>query len=510
MRRTLVLLAAMLVIVSGCVPTSEVGVRFEAERSLWRLNREWQRLSIRPDLVEDSQRLAVAREYEDLAARLGSTPAPADTGQAGRASAEIRAIAARAALTAGQIHEGMRDSDRADSLYAEVETRFADLPRMAAEGAMSRGLLAERLKRPTEAADQYQKVVDFLGPAPASGGSGINVMDLPLRIARLRAAAAGDTSAVSRSPFYTQARTWYEAAVRDYPNTPVSLKARSRLVDLATDLHRWSDAARQLRSLEREGMAMDPPLADPGEIRFALAAVERSRGAPDSSEAVLRSLVRDAPKSRFAPRALLALASLAQADDRSEQALADLDRLVRDYPDAEDEVAAALLAKARILDHLDRWPEAQEILKALPVGHPLTESALAAPRAIVDHYDRVGDAEARGQALDRAEAAYRGFLERYPTNALSANAESGLADILVMEKRYRDAVDELAGLASNRRGTQVGVSALLRAADLAYYQLADTTRAISLLEQGGNWYQGTDFGRRIADVAAKLRGRAGR
>ncbi len=510
MKRTLILLAAILVMVSGCAPASGIGERFEAERSLWRLNREWQRLSIRPDLVEDSQRVAVAREYEDLAARLGSTAAPADTGEAGRAAAGIRAIAARAALTAGQIHEGMHDIAAADSLYAEAETRFTDLPRMAAEGAMSRGLLAERLKRPVEAADHYQKVVDLLGPAPASGGSAINVMDLPLRIARLRAAAAGDTSAVSRAPFYARARAWYEDALRDHPGTPVSLRARSHLVDLATDLGDWSAAARQLRSLEREGKAMDPPLADPGEIRFALATVERNRGAPDSSEAVLRSLVRDAPKSRYAPQALLALASLAQAGGRSEQALADLDRLSRDYPDAEDEVAGALLAKARILEHLNRWPEAQEILKALPVGHPLTESALAAPKAIVDHYARVGDAEARGQALERAEAAYRAFLERYPTNALSANAEAGLADILVMEKRYRDAVDRLAGLARDRRGTQVGVSALLRAADLAYYQLADTTRAISLLEQGGNWYQGTEFGRRIADVAAKLRGRAGR
>jgi TolA-binding protein len=507
MRRARVVLLACVVAVSGCAPISGIGTRFQAERSLWHLNREWQRLSIRPDLVTDSQRLAVARGYENLAARAGKVPAPTDTSRAGRTAAQTRAIAARAALTAGQIYEGMGRLTRADSLYREVEAQFTDLPRMAAEGAMDRGALAERLKRPAEAADHYQKVVDLLGPAPASGGSSVRVMDLPLRIARLRAAAAGDTAAAARAPFYARARAWYEAAAEHPPSPAVGLQARSRLVDLATDLHHWSEAAHQLRVLERQGKAMNPPLTDPGEIRFALAAVERKRGAPDSSAAVLRSLVRDAPRSRYAPQALLALASLAQAGNRSEEALADLDRVLSDYPGAEDEVAAALLAKAQILERTDRWSQALEILKALPVEHPLTEGALAAPALIVDHYGRVGDAQARGQALDRAEAAYRAFLERYPQNALSAIAQSRLADVLVEEKRYREAVDELTGMARDRRGTQAGMTALIRAAGLATTQLADTTRAIALLEQGGNWYRGTAFGRRIADVAAGLRGR---
>ncbi len=506
-RRGLLALAAAALLLAGCADGAAVGRRYRAERALWRLNHEWQRLAIRPDLVSDADRDRLAAGYVELGRRFGGPTAPGDSSEASRAAVETRAVAARALLTAADIYRGSNLLERADSLYRAVETGFPDLPRMAAEGALDRGRLAEAEGRVADAAAAYRRVLGLVPPRLGDRGVQGEVLSLPLHVARLEAGQAADTTAAARSPYYDQARQYYQRVVERAADPALRLQARSRMVDIATDLGRWGTAVGELTALDRDVAADSSAAAavDRGEIRYALAEAWRRSGRPDSSVAVLEALIQDSPRSEFAPRALLALAADANRRGDTQAALDDLDRMPKEYPDAEEERASALLLKARILEHADRWPKALEIYRSLPVEHPLSVAALSAPLDVVEHYSRSGEAQARGDALDQAEKTYREFLQRYPSAGLATGARARLAQVMILEKRYPEAVDELARVASDRRRTPQGVAALLQAADLAYGQAGDTTRAAELLDQGAEWYQGTDFARRIREAADRLR-----
>ncbi len=505
MRRSRWILAVLALFVVGCSSGADVGRRYRAERALWKANKAWEELAIRPDLIQDEQRLAVADRFEEIADRYGAVPATTDTSVASLALRETRAIAARAKLSAAQMVAAQGDLERADRIYAEIEQEFTDLPGMAGDASLNRAVLAEGDSRPDDAIASYQRVVDTVEPHTGVRGVEGTVLQIPLRIARMKAEAAPDTTAAARAPYYDDAKAYYAKVIADHPGTALALEARSRLVDVATDLRRWNDAVEQLRILDEESRRIEPPAGDPGEVRFALAEAQLKVGQADSSRSTLQSLLRDDPESAYAPRALITLAMRAYTDGRPDDALALLDQVVSEYGDDEDNVATALLQKARILDRTDRWAEALDIYRALPREHPVTEPALLAPLEIAAHYGRVGDADARAQALTAAEESYRKALERYPSEQFAASVRAKLTEIYLTEKRYREAMVELAQLAQSQRGTRQGVLALIKAADLAYSQLGDTEQAIQILDRGAEWYEGSEFGERLKAQAETFR-----
>jgi tetratricopeptide (TPR) repeat protein len=502
--------ALLVLLAAGCGGSSPESRRFKAESELFALNKDWQELNIKPELVAKEDRIAIADRYVALADRYRHIAVTTDTSAAGQADLQTRAIAARALITAGDIHAGLNEGTVADSLYGRVLDTYEDLPRMVAEAAIDRGMVAEREGRLRDAAAAYARAVGRVMPSDEGEGPERKVMPLPLRIARIRAQAAADTLGESRAPYYKETRAYYEALADRYAGQPLGIEARSRLVDAATDLGEWSEAIRQLRVLEEETRKLPGEARDLGEFRYAIAEAQRRLGQEDDGAATLESILREAPKSPMAPRALIALALHAENKGRIPEALAYLERVPMEYPGAEDERALAMLARGRIYEQTGRWQESLELYRALPLEHPLSEPALMAPIEIVQHHTRTGDAEARGRALKDAEASYREFIERYPSQGYTISARAKLVDVLTTEKRFGEAVDELLLIAQAQRGKQAGVLSLLRAASLALTEMKDVDRALEILDRGSSWYEGSDLGRRLAGEAARIRKENGR
>lgn len=502
--------ALIVVSVWGCGGSSPESRRFKAESELFELNKDWRELNIKPELVAKEDRVEIADRFVALANRHRDVAATSDTSEAGQAALQTRAIVARALITAGDIHAGLGEGALADSLYGRVIDTYDDLPRMVAEAAIDRGVVAEGEGRLRDAAAAYARAVGRVMPSAEGAGPERRIMPLPLHIARLRAQAAGDTLGESLAPYYKESRAYYEALAGRFAGQPLGIEARSRLVDAATDLGEWSEAIRQLRVLEGEIRGLAVEGHDLGEIRYAIAEAQRRMGQADAGAATMESVLKDAPKSPLAPRALIALALYAEDRGRTPGALAYLERVPKEYPGAEDERALAMLARARIYERTGRWQEALELYRALPLEHPLSEPALLAPIEIVQHHSRTGDAEARGRALKDAEASFREFIERYPSQAYTILARAKLVEVLTTEKRYGEAVDELLVIAQAQKGKQAGVLSLLRAASLALTEMKDVDRALEILDRGSSWYEGSDLGRRLAGEAGRIRRENGR
>jgi TolA-binding protein len=278
------------------------------------------------------------------------------------------------------------------------------------------------------------------------------------------------------------------------------------MADVAADQNEWDEAASQLKSLEKTLSGMKPPPKDPASARLALAQLQlRSKSPAETVQATLLSLVKDYPESPFVARAELGLAYSYAQSGNTDRALQALDAVAAAKNAPEDLAGQALLLKAQILDHAGKWTEAQQILAALPVDHPLSEAALLAPIEVVRHYERVGDTEGAQAALAKAETAYRDFLSRYPTGPVSILAQEKLARTLTQQKRYDLAVAEFVRLGESLGQHPAGAQYLAAAAQLALQQLGDTTRAAEILDRTATQYANRKVGLWASEEAARLR-----
>jgi tetratricopeptide (TPR) repeat protein len=496
-KRALVLVILASALAVGC-GDADLGNRFRAERALWNANAEVQRLSIRPELVTEATWRKAVDTYSAI-------PSQYPAKGRGATALELRGIHANALLAAARIYGTLGDSVAMLDVYSRIENEYKDLPLITGEVAFARGRLAESQNDWDGALAAYREALARVQPKAGDPGVAGAVMELPLRMARIRVVAAHDSSMAFRQQAYRDAETYYRGMIAK-ADTLTGLDARAYMADVAADQNNWGEAAAQLKSLETTLNSMKPSPRDPASARYALAQLQsRSKAEASNVQATLSSLIKDYPESPFVNQANLSLAYSYSQSGSFDQALTALDAVGKGKNAPEDLAGQALLLKAQILDHTGKWTEAQQILAALPVDHPVSEAALLAPIEVVRHYERVGDTEGAQAALAKAEGAYRDFLSRYPTGPVSVMAQEKLARTLAQEKRYDLAIAEFVRLGEALGQHPAGATYLAAAAQLALQQLGDTTRAAEILDRTATQYPNRKVGHWASEEAARLR-----
>lgn len=495
-------LVFLLLLGASCSRDLDVGRRYRAEREVWRTDWEFRSLSIRPQDVPEAQWRALAQRYEEISRRVMAEQA---TTQQTATRDEVQALAARALFTAARVHAILRDSTRFEQLFGQMAQDFGHLPEVAAEVSLAQASIAEAKGRLREAADLYQSLVERIAPEPGAAGAAGMVMDLPLRIASLRAQDKGTPRDEAETQFGL-ARIYYERLVREHPRDLIQLEARDRLAQLAAATGDLAGAIGVLREIEAQVSTMENPPRQPWEIRFAIAGAQKRAGEdPETVHATLASVEADYPESKQAPQFLLALADNANERNQVEEALQYLDQVIREHRNDQDAAPQALLARGRLLASRDRWSEALEIFRTLPSQHPLSEAALLAPLEIAQHYYDAKDEQALATALEQAERDYREFITRYPPGPLTVFARQRLIQTLLLEEKYDPAIAEYMSLGDDLSGTPQGASLMIAAARLARDALADPARAAGILDHVAEVYSKADVGRWAAGEAARLR-----
>lgn len=503
------LVPLLTLLVISCSSDQEVGARYRIERELWQTNKEVRRLSLRPDLITDSQWREVAGRYERVVAEYGEAAVAVNEapGTASAISREIRLLMARALINAAQVYAVVGDSIPMLQTYQRVATEFNDMNEVAVEVALARGQIAESRQEWAAAATHYQVLLDRLQPAPGEPGAAGALTTMPIRIARLRARDVLTTTADTTKArsliegLFAQARGYYDGWIAAQPGTRLELESIQQLASIATDLGNWRLAIAHLRALEGKMLAYEAPPGDPAEVRYALAMTQsRVEALADSSRSTLLALLKDYPDSPVVPQVLLTLAAMSP----TEVALDYLDQLRNGHPSSQAHLSQGQLMRARVLEQDGRWAEAYEILRALPMDQPVSEVALQAPMEIIKHYQRVEDEKGLAEALSKAEGQYREFVERYPPGPPRFSARGKLIETLYLQKRYEDAIAELLDFSESMGKSPNAAPLLIEAAKLARDQLGDKDRAIEILERTVALHGETAAGRWAADEVARL------
>lgn len=495
------LLIPLAIAAASCSSDRYVGERFRAERDLWRADWEYRNFSILPEQVSAERWLSLAREYEAIAERNVN---PKGGGAAPEVCRAIETIAAQAFFAAARVHGILQDSTRMETIYARMAADFGHLPGVAAEVAMARGSIAEARGDLLGAAELYEAVVARVAPDPGSASVAGVVLDLPLRIARLRAHGQSTEPA---GGFFGAARAYYHQLVQEHSGETIELEAQGRLSEIAAELGEWDLAIEILDQLEQQLLARADPPREPCDVRFAIASIQaRANQDLERAQATMLALLTDYPECELAVRVLMTLADNANRRHEVEEALGYLDRIVEEFQDDALAASEALLARGRLLEGRDRWPEALEALRSVAAQYPITEAALWAPLDIARHYARVEDEEAMGTALDQAERKYHEFISKYPPSEITLFARERLVQSLALQQKFGLAVSEMELLGRELTNTPKGASILIAAARMACADLADTARAAAILDQTGQFYANADIGKWASHEAARLRG----
>lgn len=488
-------------VLAGCAADRSAGRRFRAERELWKVDWDYQNLSIRPQDVLPEQWQQMASRYIAVA----DHQAPAATSGVGsEAARQTRTLSARALFSAARVYGQLRDSTRVEQLFERMAREFDDLPEVAGEVAVARGMIAERRGRLEEAAGLYQSVVDRVRPDPASAGVAGAVIDLPLRIARMRAQASEGREA---DRAYDEAAAWYERQTREGATELARLAARGLSAELATERRDWDGATAAFRALEEELRASANPPRPPQDARLSIANLQMMSGQPaDLVHATLLSLKTDYPDTWATPSILYSFALNANQRGEVDEALGYLDEIVQRNKEEVEVAANALFQRGQLLSARDRWPQALEAYRSIPAQYPLSQAALRVPLEIAQHHARAGDQAALAQALTQAERDYRDFIRRYPPGPMTAIAREQLVRALTLQENFTAAIEEMVGLGEQMAGSPQGAQLLVAAAAMAAQQMADTSRAVTILERVGEIYKTTDVGQWASAEAVRLKG----
>lgn len=496
-----IILSLALLTLASCAVDRDAGRLYQAEREFYRADWTYKNLSIRPQDVSDEDWAALADSYEKIGRQYGTWK----RGEAAGPSREqMRVLAARGLFAAAQLRGGIRDSLKVDAIYRKMADDFGDIPAVAAEVALARANIAEAKGDFPEAIELYRNVVDLVEPDPAQPGVQSAVLGLPLHIARLRAIAGEDRSLADQA--YDEAKTYYERISNSVPGSLGQLDASAYLAELAAERGDFGQGVRILEALETQLRGMKDPPREPANVILARSELLVGAAAPpERIRGALETILHDYPKSAVAPQALIALAGVANQQDRPEEALAYLDRVGLEYKENEEMASQALLLRARLLESRNRWPEALETFRSLTSQHALSDAALAVPLAIAEHYHRAGDEGDTRKALEDAESHFRDFLTRYPPSRFTITAREGLVRALVLQEKYDAAVTEMVKLGEDLAGSRQGANWLASAAAMANGEMSDPQRAAGILDRMSEIYANADAGTWAANQARILR-----
>ncbi len=344
----------------GCGRSTELELRFEAERLRWRIDREEERLRGTGDASFAGELETVRALHAEVDRRFGApqTPSP-DMLRNADALLRLR-IAGASSLYGADLAARYAPNDETVREYERLATVYAFDRDLAVRALFGQGRLLEKLGRPEEALGAYRALLDRYPPVPPRGHEpperapavGGRWLDLEIHVLAMSKELGEADFAVKADLAIERLRERAEAWRETRSGPELSRRAAQAL--FVRD--RWMEGVALLAAMREE--------VEPGEARAA-AGVEigeiLARGAGDAAaaEKVLRECIPESPGSLAESSARLRLGAVLVEAGRPAEALVELDALLGlRARQLEGRAGEAGFRKAQALARLGRWEDA--------------------------------------------------------------------------------------------------------------------------------------------------------
>jgi tetratricopeptide (TPR) repeat protein len=479
------------VLSTGCGDEA-LHVRYEAERHLWRADRDRAALPGNPVGDGYEQWEALAARYESIAAHYGSWASDPDVPESYRA--DLLRITGRAWLRAVDLRVGCADSLGARDLLDAVIDRF-DGTAVAIEMHLRSSGVALADGDSTRAVEHLRRVWSAVRDSDRNRRAHL---DIPARVARLTPQPPRPTA-----PVYTWALAEYRGVIEGGRHREATL-ATLELAELALDFDDISTALESLRPLTASILARREP--EPGDARTMRRIVETMAGAMARGELEREALdpaLEWALDNRAdAGRTLTAVAGALRERGQLDRALAIYERIPERHDDAEW-APRALMSVARIHTQRGKWDQAFVSLKLLEARYALTAPALEVPLEIVALNRRRGERTEALEALLAAERTYRRLMDRFPPGNHSDHLLELLIETLERQGRYAEAHVERLVWIDRAAGSVEELHRLRASVEAARANLLGEELIEPLVRRMAERFPNTRLGRRAAHRLAE-------
>jgi tetratricopeptide (TPR) repeat protein len=412
------LLLPALLATAGCGDVQRAADSYRVQRGLWRAYRFEQELRLRSTQPDSTSLLALRERFLSAAREVPSpervTGAP---GRRTRTEVRLLRVLGQSEIEAARLAFEARRPDlalercRALASLAEGDTvvlRRADI--------MIAGSL-QRLGRHEEAIEVMKAMlVRYVPHAPDSAWVEDFILGIPSVIVDTRR-RLGDEAAAARE--LLAAERYYEGLLlRGGLDPRLETQVRVRLVRTLLERGVPDRTLAQLDTLEnrvRSMPALSQLIPEIAYTRAKLHSMVADR--PADAVEMLLAVAYGFPNTRVAPAALLDAAVLQERANDLEAARKNYEAVAAYYPGMAELAASALFRKAMLEDRAGRWPDADLILKSLPVRYPQTRPGAEAPIAIAEHYARARNPEGIRAAMRSAISIYNNMIRQDSTSA---------------------------------------------------------------------------------------------
>ncbi len=462
------------ILLSACGKDGSRQIVFNAEKLFNQAEREYNKATIKPELVTPERLAPVMDKYRQV---LRYCYAEFDSIGYDKYPEDRRNLESIAYVSADKLARLYTGQGKYDSSIAVLQQLLAMTSLTGKSLMNAKADLAGSLQMSGDwmgALGIYRSLIDtFYPPVDNNGDIIYRILNLPIRLIK--------TSELLNFPEETKkeigsAERYYIRLINEWPNSELANASRSNLAALYADMERWDDAIETLSSITDSTGAVDLWAA----VRMAEVYAQGKMQPRRAAELYTSLISREADSTRQAGLYSRLGKTYYDMGDykKCRETMTFIKDNFRSYY-AQDPSPQKYIAMSFAGDK--DWDRAENEYQWLITNFPQTEEAFTAFLDIIDHYDKDKNSRLRDNWLNRADEFYNEMATRHAGSSLEASALSFKAEVAKRRGDWPQAAKLLELLYRKFPGTDSGRMALTKAAAVYREKLDNVAHADSLL-----------------------------
>ncbi len=454
-----------LLMLAGCTDHS-LEEQYTAERMFFRADKLRQSVMLNPRIASVTDYDAALAAYERLWDRFQNRSENAVIEQVKKQS--LVRIAELWALR-GEVQMALATYDRFLENYPRDEKFGAFIHFANAKGN-------ERIFNIDKAITEYEALVANFGQIEDPFDMQENVLNVPLKIARLKRSKAEITEPNNA---YKEALRYYDAVLEKWPDSPAAFLTSYYKASVHADLGEWHEMTRLLTKLVKQY----PDREEVPNILLSLGNIYLDGlNQPLQAKKVFDGLLRKFADHPVKGYALLGNARVLLQQNHRQEGRVLLKSIIENHVENQALCASAQLTLATSYEAEGNWERALVEYRWVQEKYPLTFQGFYVPSYIAEHYRQKGDLSLAATAFNQAIEHYRHLIKKHPKTVLAGTAQEYIIYCLSVQEKWEDAAEAAVSLRNIHPGSYADISSFLFLGQI-YERSSSFAKAIEIYEK---------------------------
>lgn len=412
---------------------------------LFGANKLFQKVMINPRIASTADYRAAITAYNNVLTNFDHHTA----------NASIQKVLKQSYLTVAQLWILQGEYDKATQIYDAFLQDFPEDKNYGLFVHFANAKSNERIFNLNKTLSEYETIIRQFGDIQDPLKPNINVLNLPLAVARLNASKdAGN----SKADQYKTAENYYLVQIRRHPKSETAFYSTTFLASIYADQQRWYNVIDLFDKLIKDY----PGKKELANIKLSLGNVYLDgMNQPAKAIQIFDSLLKKHKDDDLSGYVYLAKARAIIKIKQYDKARNLLKWILETYPANQSLCASSQLTLASTYELQGHWSRAVGEYRWVKEKYPATPQGLYIPLYIADYYQKHGEKQLVEDSLNEAIKQYRTLVKKYPKTVLAGMAQEYIIYCLSAQKNWASAAEAANSLKRIYPGTRSEISSYL-------------------------------------------------